>query len=346
MNSVQDLLNYESNIQFPDFPLDDSAYMEELVRLASDWLEKTETSLPDVIPAIPTLYNPDWSIDYESLEDMMQTQKEAWVEWVLIAWTTWESSFLDHEEQIDYIKKAVEIWKRLWLKILAWAWSNYTKEQQFLTSWSMNVWANATLLLPPYYIKCSDTDLVRHFTEWLNNWPAIIYSIFWRTWMKISVEVLKILSKHPNFLWVKECDWSEKIVALKKEWIRVWTWNCDSSFSDIHREWADWTITVVWNIDPTLMLKVREWIKMTKSEIDRLMQLSHLMFLPWQPNPKPLHNATIMTRRVASLLIEQPVIFRLPGWPLSPEQQGYLAKWLDWLWIEAKPFGDNYKLIS
>ena len=327
------------------FPEDDIWYMREIVSHESRNIPKTEIDLADVIPAIPTLYMQDWTIDYDELEIMIKTQAHAWISSVLIAWTTWESSSLSHSEHIEYVQQAVEIAKIYNVQVLAWSWSNYTKEQNDVTKWVFEAWADACLLLPPYYIKASDTDIVRHLTSWLNKWPAIIYSISWRTWVQINNDVIEALSTHPNFLWVKECDWADKIKELTNRSIRVWTWNDDTSHSDIHESWACWTISVVCDIDPNLMLEVTHCVNLTNTAYQRVMDLSHLMFLPWQPNPKPVHNAIEIIRR-AIRWIEKPAIFRLPVWPLNIEQQKYLWKWLSDLKIRSRPFNDNFKLIS
>lgn len=334
------------NWDYQNFPGDDNEVMREIVRVNSENITSTNLVLPDVIPAIPTIYNLDGTIDYIELENMLKKQSEAWIKTVLIAWTTWESSLLEHNEQIEYVKKAVIISKNYWLNVLAWSGSNTTNEQNKLTSWIFESWAQASLLLPPYYIKASNTDIVRHLTEWLNIWPAIIYSISWRTGVPLSIEVLEILSKHPNFLWVKECDWSEKISKLVEKWIKVWTWNDDSSIKDIHEKWATWTISVICNIDPELILEIQKWTNITSKKVNRLMNLSHLIFLPWQPNPKPIHNAIEMIRRSVNENINFPATFRLPVWPLNNKQQEYLAQGLKNLWINSTPFYDNFHLIK
>ena len=333
------LLNYNPDLSFPEFPDD-----ELLLDLNWDNINTSNIVIPDVIPAIPTMYLTDWTIDTEALDNMLQNQKKAWIDTVLIAGTTWESSFLDEQEHLEYIRNASIIANEYWIQVIAWTWSNSTREQNNLTKWAFENWAIASLLLPPYYIKCSNGDLIRHLSEWLNHWPAIIYSISWRTWMVIPIEVIQILSKHPNFLWVKECDWGDRIRALKKLWIRVWTWNDDESFLNIHDDWADWTISVVCNVDPELMLEVKEWIWMTKNKINRLLTLSHLIFLPGQPNPKPIHNAMEMIRRNVTWLTA-PATFRSPWWPLNIAQQKYLANGLEELWIWADIFWDNYNIL-
>jgi len=344
---VETGLNEEGFEWIGKFPKNRVEDMKKIVRVNSEGIEKTKVTPSNVIPAIPTLYNIDWTIDYGELERMLKVQKEAWIEWVLIAWTTWESSMLGEEEQIKYVQKAVEIASKLWLKVLAWSWSNSTKEQRVLTKWVFEAWADASLLLPPYYIKASDTDIIKHLVEWLNYWPAIIYSIFWRTGLKISSEVLEILSAHPNFLWVKECDWSQKISDLVNRWIRVWTWNDDKSISNIYLDWACGSISVVCNIDPELILKIKEWINLTKLEVKKLLELSSLVFPEWQPNPKSIHNIMEMIRRwIDEGLNNIPATFRLPCWPFDEIQQEYVSRALSALWIKAKPFGNNYNLIS
>lgn len=339
MNNIQELLSYDPNIKFEEFP-QEALYLD----LEAKVFPKHNVELSDVIPAIPTLYLKNWDIDLKALDNMLKDQKEAWITTVLIAGTTWEASFLEEKEHIEYIRNAVILAKFYWIQVLAWTWSNSTEEQDNLTICAFEAWATASLLLPPYYIKTSDVGLIRHLSSWLNHWPGIIYSISWRSWMPISNDVLEVLSKHPNFLWVKECDWVEKIKDLKRRWIRVWTWNDDESFQNIHRDDADGVITVVGNIDPELMLEVRDWVSMTKEKIVRLLTLSHLMFLPGHPNPIPVHNAMEMIRRAAWDILD-PATFRSPWGPLNNSQQIYQAKWLNDLWIKARPFAFNSQIL-
>ncbi len=336
---MKNLLEYNPELNFWEVPQDNLD-----ITITSTGLENFDKTTDDFIPAIPTLYNTDWSIDYEELENILETHSNAWVSWALIAWTTWESSFLNDQEHIDYISEAVKIANQYNMRIYAWTWSNCTQEQNHLTQNAFKSWAHASLLLPPYYIKCSNNDLIRHLNSWLDYWPGIIYSVASRTSMPIPIKVLEVLSRHPNFLWVKECDWSDRIQELSRLWIRVWTGNDDESFLNIHRDGAKWVISVVWNINPTLMQEVVEGVSMTKEKIDELLCLSHIAFLPWQPNPKGIHNIMEMTRR-AQRVIWAPAVFRWPSWPLSLEQQEYVAGHLARYWIDAVPFGDNYRVL-
>jgi len=303
-------------------------FTDELIAgFKSKWKIITSLETPNlwkVIPAIPTIFDQKNQIDYSILEKMLEQQSNAWIEEVLIAWTTGLSSLMSHNEQIEYIEKAVEIAKKYWLTVVAWTWANYTAEQNLLTKQAFEKWAVASLLLSPYYLKASDDMLIKHFIEALNYWPWIIYSISWRTGIKISIEVIKELSKHPNFVWVKECDWWDRIKELTNYWIKVWSGNDDEVINDVHKNWAYWTITVAWDIKPELVQELITNPNITDTVKNYSDLLNHVMFLPWQPNPKWVSHTIAMMEK-----FDNPEFipwFRLPVWALSKEQQKYVKK--------------------
>jgi hypothetical protein len=48
------------------------------------------------------------------MERIFKEQKDAGITEVLIAWTTWQSSSMNENEQIEYIWEAVKIWQKYW----------------------------------------------------------------------------------------------------------------------------------------------------------------------------------------------------------------------------------------
>jgi len=48
--------------------------------------------------------------------------------------------------------------------------------------------------------------MIRHFWEALDEGPGIIYRVSGRTNIDVSDEIIQLLSRHPNFLGVKECE--------------------------------------------------------------------------------------------------------------------------------------------
>ena len=71
------------------------------------------------------------------------------------------------------------------------------------------------LLVTPYYNKCSQKGLIRHYLTVADavNLPMILYSVASRTGVNILPETLKELSKHPNIVAVKEASGNISQVA-------------------------------------------------------------------------------------------------------------------------------------
>jgi hypothetical protein len=56
---MKDILNYIPERQYEEFPKDETTYMEEIVANNAQNIIKSNVKLPDVITAIPTIYNED-----------------------------------------------------------------------------------------------------------------------------------------------------------------------------------------------------------------------------------------------------------------------------------------------
>lgn len=323
-----------------------------------------DLGIDNIIVALSMQFTKDWFVDVSFLDEQLLNLSNNWIKTVLIAWTTWEASSLSIYEHITYVRVACEIARKYNITVVSWAWSNSTSEQWDLIYWvlwgnfavdqtitrqnhtklnEMNLqktpWAVASLLLPPYYIKTSSENLIRHFVNWLNKWPAIIYSIKGRTWMEIPLEVIEVLSQHPNFVWVKECDWSERIQYLVNKWITVWTWNDDSIVNDVNQIRAYWVISVTAWIIPNIVRSIIDnkfniWYEVTQNSI-----ASELLFPPWYPNPHMVHNVFSMKR-----YNWETVSFRWPVWPISEVVQSYAIEVMKRLWIDWKEYAQNYKV--
>lgn len=330
----------------------------------NEYVSAENLGIDNVIVALSMQYTSDWYVDVVFLNEQLSNLSKNWIKTVLVAWTTWEASSLHIYEHITYVRVACEIAKKYWINIIAWAWSNSTSEQSeliyWVTGWNFPIdqtitrqnftklnemslqkssGAVATLLLPPYYIKTSNENLVRHFVVWLNKWPAIIYSIKWRTWMEIPLDVIEIIAKHPNFVWVKECDWSERIEYLVNKWITVWTWNDESIVKDVNQLWAYWSISVTAWIIPDVVRSIIDNKFNVCAEVTKNTIASELLFPPWLPNPHMIHNVFAMNR-----YRWEKVFFRWPVWPVSEAVQTYTIEVMKRLWMDGSMYGTNYNV--
>ena len=143
MNSIPNFKNFPTHDYLSELKsyLENSKYEEKI---------STITSLWKVIPAMPTHYKIDGSIDIWYLEEQVIIMKEKWIDTILVAWTTWESFSMTHNEQSKYIKQAIEIGQKYKINILAWTWGNSMIEQESMTKNAFKSWASACLILPPY----------------------------------------------------------------------------------------------------------------------------------------------------------------------------------------------------
>lgn len=155
--------------------------------------------------AIVTPMNPDGSINYEMLGELIEMQIAAGTDAIIICGTTGESSTMTDEEHIETIRYAVEKTAKRVL-VIAGTGSNDTAYAVQLSTDAEKAGADALLVVSPYYNKASQKGLFLHFTAIADavHIPVVIYNIPSRTNVNISIETFKKLSRHPNIVAVKE----------------------------------------------------------------------------------------------------------------------------------------------
>lgn len=324
---------------FPDSTLD---YQELGLTKPNNTPENPD--LPPVIPALPTLYLENGAINLTALEEMIKNHSSKGIKAVLVAGTTGEATFMNESEQVSYIKEAVKIAKKYEVKVVAGTGSNSTVEQGELTEGAFKHGADASLLLAPYFIKSSPQGILKHLWEGLNKGPGIIYSVSGRTAVQIPLEVIKLLSGHPNFLGVKECDWYDRIRKLANWDIKVWSGNDDTVPNDVHSCGAFGILTVTGAIDPQIVQTIVEW-NPTRADIIRHLTVSSILFPPDHPNPAGVHNASEMIRR-ENQDVNYPAVFRDVVGPFTEKRQIWMRESLMKLGIGSIVFGDNHKIFT
>ncbi len=161
------------------------------------------------IVAIVTPFNQDGSIDFNSLEQLVEWHIESGTNGILPCGTTGESPTLSHEEHdlvVDSVIKFVD--KRI--PVLAGAGSNSTAEALRLTKHAENVGASGALVITPYYNKPTQAGLKAHFTKIASetNIPIVIYNVPGRTGISIAPETVAELAELKNIVAIKEASGS------------------------------------------------------------------------------------------------------------------------------------------
>lgn len=157
--------------------------------------------------AIVTPMNPDESINFDRLGQIIDNQIENATDAIVICGTTGESATMTDQEHVDCIEYAV---KRVngRVPVIAGAGSNHTSYAVWMSKEAKRVGADALLHVTPYYNKTSQTGLIRHFNAVADatDLPIILYNVPSRTGVNITPATYRELAKHPNIVAAKEAS--------------------------------------------------------------------------------------------------------------------------------------------
>ena len=164
--------------------------------------------------AIVTPMNADGSVNYEAMGQLIEQQVTGGTDAIIVCGTTGESSTLTDEEHRRVIQfNVAQVNHRI--PVVAGTGSNDTAYCLELSQEAQKMGVDGLLLVTPYYNKCSQKGLIRHYLTVADavDLPMILYSVASRTGVNILPETLKELSKHPNIVAVKEASGSISQVA-------------------------------------------------------------------------------------------------------------------------------------
>ena len=137
----------------------------------------------------------------------METQIAAGTSAIAVACTTGEASTIDDAEQIKLIKYCVDIVNKR-VPVIAGAGSNDTAHAVELSKQAEAAGADALLVVTPYYNKCTQKGLIKHYTTIAEsvNIPIIVYSVAGRTGVNIAASTVYELAKVKNIVAIKEAS--------------------------------------------------------------------------------------------------------------------------------------------
>lgn len=162
----------------------------------------------EIITAMITPFNKDLSVDYASLEKLVNHLIETGTDAILVAGTTGETPTLTHEEEreiFSFVKKVVN--GRV--KIIMGAGSNCTKTAVESSKKAKELGADAILTVVPYYNKPSQKGMYEHFSAIAKavDLPVILYNIPGRTGVNMQPSTIAKLAKEfKNIVAVKQSN--------------------------------------------------------------------------------------------------------------------------------------------
>ncbi|MDD5017370.1 MAG: 4-hydroxy-tetrahydrodipicolinate synthase [Eubacteriales bacterium] len=156
--------------------------------------------------ALVTPFN-DKGIDFAAFETLIEYQIENGIDALIVCGTTGESSTMTKEEDlsaIDFVVK--QTYGRV--PVIAGTGSNNTAAAIEMSMEASDLGVDALLIVTPYYNKCTDTGLIRHYFAIADvaGAPIVAYNIPGRTGVNISPAVMKELSEHDNIVALKEAS--------------------------------------------------------------------------------------------------------------------------------------------
>lgn len=208
------------------------------------------------------------TVDYASLERIVNEQIESGIDGLVPCGTTGESPTLSHEEHDRVIAQTIK-YAADRVPVIAGTGSNATSEAIRLSQHAQDAGVDAVLLVNPYYNKPTQKGLYLHFKAIADSVsvPCILYNIKGRTGVNLNTDtLLKLSSECKNIVAVKEASGNleqmkDVIERKNKENFSVLSGD-DNLTLDLIRMGGDGVISVASNLFP------RQMKEMTHAALD------------------------------------------------------------------------------
>ena len=157
-------------------------------------------------------------VDFDSLKKLINYQLDNGTDAILVLGTTGEPSTMTVEEKhaiIDFAKK--EIGSKA--KLIVGTGGNNTKKVIEDSLYAKEHGADALLVVTPYYNKCTQNGLVKHYKMVAEavKMPIIAYNVPGRTGVNILPETAVKLAEIPEICGIKEASGNiNQIIAISK----------------------------------------------------------------------------------------------------------------------------------
>lgn len=165
--------------------------------------------------ALVTPFTPDGAeVNYDLFEQLCEEQICKHTDALVVAGTTGESPVLTNKEKQNLFSVAVHAANGR-IPVIAGTGSNHTEEAVRKSNAAEKQGVNALLVVTPYYNKCTQEGLIRHYFYIADrvSVPLIVYNVPSRTGVNILPETYKELSRHKRIAAVKEANGNISSVA-------------------------------------------------------------------------------------------------------------------------------------
>lgn len=153
-------------------------------------------------------------VNIDEFKKLVQSQIENHVDSIIVCGTTGEASTMTNDEKISVIKCAIQTANKR-IPIIVGTGSNNTKQAIENSKIAESLGADGLLIVTPYYNKCTQDGLIKHYTAIAQSVsiPIILYNVPSRTGVNILPETCLELSKISNIVAIKEASGNISQVA-------------------------------------------------------------------------------------------------------------------------------------
>ena len=207
--------------------------------------------------AIATPMNKDGSLDFESLEKLIEFHVDNLTDVIISVGTTGESATLDFNEHSKVIKTTIDLVNGR-MPVIAGTGANSTSEAIELTESAKKNGADGCLLVTPYYNKPTQEGLFQHYKKIADqvSIPQILYNVPGRTSVDMEPKTVYRLSTHNNIVGIKEASGnkqrSKELLSLCSDNMQIFTGDDKTSIGDLLDGFSG-NISVTANVVPKQM---------------------------------------------------------------------------------------------
>jgi 4-hydroxy-tetrahydrodipicolinate synthase len=228
------------------------------------------------------------------MERLLQRQRDAGIDTVVVCGTTGESPTLSDKEKLELFRRC-KAFAGNDMQIICGTGSNDTAHAVSLSIAAQEAGADALLIVSPYYNKGNPEGIFAHYVSIAHavKIPVIIYNVPGRTGVDIPVSVYQRLSRIPNIAGVKEASTDitkiAKIRAVCGEDFHIWSGN-DDQIVPVMSLGGKGVVSVVSNVCPAETVAMTEAALAgdfdTAADLQQQLQVLHdLMFCEVNPIP-------------------------------------------------------------
>lgn len=272
------------------------------------------------------LYTPmtDDKIDFKAYEELVESQINAKINALVFLGTTGEGATISDEERKEIVRFAVEKVNGR-VPVIIGCGSNCTKKAREFAEYAKKEGAKATLIVTPYYNKCTQNGLIKHYEEIAKaEIPIIVYNVPSRTGFNALPETVKDLADIDFVFGVKEANPDENhiknLFSKVDKKIAVYSGN-DSQNSFYYALGGSGAVSVASNIIPEVLLEEFWNFKSNydchKINFEALKELNKALFIKVNPIP---------VKAMAMLLGRKGYDLRLPLTPADDKDLEYFAE--------------------